>query len=85
MKYNNIIAGVLAVLGFLILFFIDLLISKDTQNEFLLLIRKNNLIVSIILLGAGFYIYSLDQKPRTTIESLPSYEEATSTDEILNM
>lgn len=85
MKYNNIIAGVLAVLGFLILFFIDLLISKDTQNEFLLLIRKNNLIVSIILLGAGFYVYTLDQQPTRTIESLPSYEEATSTDEILNM
>lgn len=85
MKYSNIIAGVLAVLGFLILFFIDLLISKDTQNEFLLLIRKNNLIFSIIFLGAAYYVYSLDQKPVTMIESLPSYEEATSTDEILNM
>lgn len=85
MKYSNIIAGVLFVLGFLILFFIDLLISKDTQSEFLLLIKKNNLIFGIVCLGAGYYVYSLDNKPTPIIESLPSYEEATSTDEILNM
>jgi uncharacterized membrane protein len=85
MKYSNIIAGVLFMLGFLILFFIDFLISKDTQNEFLLLIKKNNLVIGIACIGAGYYVYSLEKKSTPITESLPSYEEATSTDEILNM
>jgi hypothetical protein len=98
MNYN-IIAGVLIAIGFGLLFLLDTLIAKDTQYEFLQTIRNNNLAFALVCLGGGYYAYSLGKKqPIRRIESselntsepispdrLPSYEEATSTDDILNM
>lgn len=97
--YYNIISGALVVLGFAVLFFLDSLVAKDTESSLLRSVRDNNLMVGVICLGAGYYVYTLGQKKTTsTIEEfepletsaplareLPSYEEATSTDEILNM
>lgn len=98
MNYN-IIAGVLVALGFGLLFLLDTLIAKDTQNEFLQTIRNNNLVLAVVCLGGGYYVYTLGQKQSTRVietselntsepiapERLPTYDEATSTDEILNM
>lgn len=98
MNYN-IVAGVLIALGFGLLFLADTLIAKDTQYEFLQTIRNNNLVISVVCLGAGYYVYTLGQKQPIRIietselntsepivqERLPTYGEATSTDEILNM
>lgn len=99
MNYN-IVATVLVALGFGLLFFLDTLIAKDSKYGMLQTIRENNLAVGVVCLGAGYYVYTLGKKQPTTIETpelatseplapandrLPSYEEATSTDEILNM
>lgn len=95
---HNIIATILVVVGFGLLFLLDSLIAKDTQNNLLKTVRDNNLALGVICLGAGYYVYTLGQKqpvieraeldtsePVGQPERLPSYEEATSTDEILNM
>lgn len=100
MNYN-IIASALVALGFCMLFFLDNLIPKTTENSFLKQIRENNLLIAVLCMGAGYYVYTLGQKQSQTpvIEAesidtseplaqdnyLPTYEEATSTDEILNM
>lgn len=98
MNYN-IVASVLIALGFGLLFLADTLIAKDTQYEFLQTIRNNNLVIGVVCLGAGYYVYTLGQKQPIGIietselntsepivqERLPTYGEATSTDEILNM
>lgn len=100
MNYN-IIAIALVAIGFVLLFLLDTVIQKDTQNNMLKTIRDNNLVLGVVCLGAGYYVYTLGQKQPTVIEDveldtseplarvasnerLPSYEEATSTDEILN-
>lgn len=88
MKYNLIAIG-LCIIGFLILFDVEKLISKDTNNSFLKSIKDNNLIVGIACLGAGYYTYSIGKKEsllelasseQGTIPDidLPSYEEAIS-------
>ena len=99
MNYN-IIAGVLIAIGFGLLFLLDTLIAKDTQYEFLQTIRNNNLATGVVCLGVGYYVYTLGQKQKPTgiiepteldtsepiePQELPIYDEATSTDEILNM
>jgi predicted membrane channel-forming protein YqfA (hemolysin III family) len=101
MNYN-IVAIVFIALGFGLLFLLDTLIAKDSQYELLQIIRQNNLIIGVVCLGIGYYVYTLGQKQTKpfVIETtelntseplaeamgrLPSYEEATSTDEILNM
>lgn len=98
MNYN-IVAGVLIAIGFGLLFLLDTLIAKDSQYEFLQTIRANNLAIGVVCLGAGYYVYTLGQEQPVEIietseldtsepivqESLPMYNEATSTDEILNM
>lgn len=100
MQYNLIAIG-LFVAGFAILFFVDSLIAKDTDNALLKGIKDNNLIVGLACLGAGYYAYSLGEQKnllapvpavdveQVSVESgesdLPTYEEAISTDEALNM
>ena len=99
MNYN-IVAGVLIAIGFGLLFLLDTLIAKDSQYEFLQTIRDNNLAIGVVCLGAGYYVYTLGQKQARPSfietselntsepivqERLPTYDEATSTDEILNM
>lgn len=90
---------VLVAIGFGLLFFLDSLIAKDTEYSMLKTVRDNNLMVGVVCLGAGYYVYTLGEKQRQQVqieqpletsspivqEELPSYEEATSTDEILNM
>jgi hypothetical protein len=97
--HYNIIAMVLVAIGFGLLFFLDSLIAKDTEYSMLKTVRDNNLMVGVVCLGAGYYVYTLGEKQRQQVqieqpletsspivqEELPSYEEATSTDEILNM
>jgi hypothetical protein len=97
--YYNIISGALVVLGFAVLFFLDTLIAKDTEYSLLRNVRENNLMIGVVCLGAGYYMYTLGQKSPMAIEEfesletsaplareeLPSYEEATSTDQIINM
>jgi hypothetical protein len=100
MNYN-IIAIALVTIGFGLLFLLDTFIDKETNNNIMKTIRDNNLMLGVICLGAGYYVYTLGQKQPTLIEEaeldtseplvpmvsndrLPSYEEATSTDEILN-
>ena len=100
MQYN-LIAIALFVAGFAILFFLDSLIEKDTENALLKGIKDNNLVLGLACLGAGYYAYSLAEKQtvssvspvadveQVSVESmdsdLPTYEEAISTDEALNM
>jgi hypothetical protein len=95
MNYNIISITLIAV-GFSLLFFIDNLIDKDNTNNMLQTIRDNNLVIGLVCLGAGYYVYTLGQKQPTIQPSevdtsepleniLPSYEEATSTDEILRI
>lgn len=95
MNYNIISIALIAV-GFSLLFFIDNLIDKDNKNNMLQTIRDNNLVIGLVCIGAGYYVYTLGQKQHRIQSSeidtsevleniLPSYEEATSTDEILNM
>lgn len=99
--HYNIIAVALVALGFGLLFFLDTLIAKDTEYSMLKTVRDNNLVVGVLCLGAGYYVYTLGEKQRQVVqaaepselatsepimrEELPSYEEATSTDEIMNM
>lgn len=99
--YYNIIAVALVAVGFGLLFFLDTLITKDTEYSMLKTVRDNNLMVGVVFLGAGYYVYTLGEKQRQTMQAeqpaeldtsepimrdeLPSYEEATSTDEIINM
>lgn len=99
--HYNIIAVALVALGFGLLFFLDTLIAKDTEYSMLKSVRDNNLMVGVLCLGAGYYVYTLGEKQRQVVQSeqpaelatsepimrdeLPSYEEATSTDEIMNM
>lgn len=91
MQYN-IIAIALVTLGFALLFFIDSLIAKDNQNTVLASVRDNNMVVGLVCLGAGYYVYTLAEKQNTLTppsnepDALPTYDEATtSTGEILNM
>jgi hypothetical protein len=99
MQYNLIAIG-LFVAGFAILFFVDNFIAKDTDNSLLKTIKDNNLVLGLVCLGAGYYVYSLGEKKagvtspvqnveQMSIESgesdLPTYEEAISTDEALNL
>jgi hypothetical protein len=101
--HYNIIAVALVALGFGLLFFLDTLIAKDTEYSMLKTVRDNNLMVGVVCLGAGYYVYTLGEKQKQGVSStveqpaelatsepivrneLPSYEEATSTDEIMNM
>lgn len=97
--HYNIVAMALIAVGFGVLFFLDTLIAKDTEYSMLKTVRDNNLMVGVACLGAGYYVYTLGEKQRQQIQveqpletsapivqdELPSYEEATSTDEILNM
>lgn len=95
--HYNIVAVALAALGFGLLFFLDSLIAKDTEYSMLKSVRENNLMVGVVCLGAGYYVYTLGEKQHramtpvqeapqpSVVDELPSYEEATSTDEILNM
>jgi len=98
--HYNIVAVALVALGFGLLFFLDTLIAKDTEYSMLKTVRNNNLMVGVLCLGAGYYAYTLGEKQRQGTSSqpselatsepivrneLPSYEEATSTDEIMNM
>ena len=94
MQYN-IIALALVALGFALLFFIDSLIAKDNQNTVLASVRDNNMVVGLVCLGAGYYVYTLAEKEHTLAspsneipesDDLPTYDKATtSTGEILNM
>jgi hypothetical protein len=92
---HTIISGALIALGFGLLFFLDNLISKNTEYSILKNVRENNLIIALLCLGAGYYVYTLGQKQQSIIqvedsldtseplvrdELLPSYEQATSTD-----
>ena len=98
--HYNIIAVALVALGFGLLFFLDTLIANDTEYSMLKTVRYNNLMVGVACLGAGYYVYTLGEKQRQVVQAeqpelatsepimrdeLPSYEEATSTDEIMNM
>lgn len=99
--HYNIIAVALVAVGFGLLFFLDTLIAKDTEYSMLKSVRDNNLMVGVLCLGAGYYVYTLGEKQHQAVqaeqpaeletsepivrEELPSYEEATSTDEIMNM
>lgn len=88
---HTIISWGLIALGFGLLFFLDNLISKDTEYTILKNVRENNLIIAILCFGAGYYIYTVGEE-QAVIEleesisldtseplvPLPSYEKATS-------
>lgn len=99
MNYN-IVASVLIALGFALLFLLDRLIDKENKYEFLQTVRQNNLVFGVVCLGTGYYVYTLGKtQPKPSIIEiselntsepilppfLPSYEESTSTNGLLNM
>lgn len=94
--HYNIVALALVLLGFALLFFVDYLVAKDTDSTFMKYLRDNNMVVGVLCLGVGYYVYTLGEKshaaspvPEMVLPSensdLPTYDEAMSTDEVLNM
>lgn len=80
MNYYNIVALVLAVVGFALLFFVDMLIVPSTSNETLLKMRDNHLLIGGVAIIVAYYVYTLGQpsegegKGNIRKPSLPSYD-----------
>jgi len=96
--HNKNIALIAVGFGIAFLFFIDIFISKDTENELLKTIRDNNQIIGLLCLIAAYYFYTQKHPEKEiapifseTLEtSVPIGKpelssETMSTEDILNM
>lgn len=86
--YSQLILIAIVIIGFVLLFFPDYLLPKESQNMLLLKVREYHQFFGILFIGIAYYFYMAGEKttlpttePTTISETAvtpPSYEEATS-------
>jgi uncharacterized membrane protein len=67
----------LGIIGFVLLFAAEMVISPDTKNASLKMIYDNRLIIGIVSVVLAYYFYTLEAPTEMSSPLLPSYDEAT--------
>lgn len=80
MYYNIAIA--LTILSIALFFFLDSIIDKNTTNDTLIFIRKNNQVIAGASIIGAYLAYTESQKD--SILHLPMYSDSINTSEALN-
>lgn len=94
MHHYTIIAFCLIGLAVALLFFMDSLISPNTEQDALKMVREHHMLIAGAALFGAYYMHTLvetssvvSQETGSSSMDLPSYDEATSqnTSDILNL
>lgn len=82
----QVISLAIAVLGGILLFSPDYLISKDNKDSTFKMVYDNHQVLGVLSLAIAYYVYTMDESYKTSsssiasseqeISELPTYEES---------